>query len=90
MTLDAAVKALRDAVTGGAVYFTSHADERMADAGLSRVFVLLELERAADRGAISLNRNHAGRYVAFGNAVIASFEVVAPAVVVVTVFLNEG
>lgn len=78
-------------MASGRVDVSSHATEDKG--GLRRyteVEILVELETASRAGEIHLNRAVPGRFVAFGVELVISFLVVAPSVVVVTVFEQGG
>lgn len=70
---------------------SSHATE---DKGSLRRYdaaeVLTELETASATGEIDHNRSAPGRFLAYGVELVVSFEVIAPSVVVVTVFEQGG
>jgi len=89
MKREGALKALTKALTGDTVRFTEHALEMLTFAELDLVFVEAELRFAVHHGFVDYDRNSAGRFVAHGRATILVFEVVAPAVVVVTIMIQE-
>jgi|GEM_PF-1638752 len=91
MTITQAKAALKKALTTGRVIVSSHATG--GKGGLRRyadVEILAELETASMRGEIKHNRTMEGRFVGFGVELVISFEVIAPSVVVVTVFEQGG
>ncbi len=70
---------------------SSHATEDKG--GLRRydaAEVLTELETASATGEVDHNRAAPGRFLAYGVELTISFEVIAPNVVVVTVFEQGG
>ena len=56
----------------------------------SEVLVLAELKTASENEDIDHNRSAPGRFIAYGVELAISFEVVAPNIVVVTVFEQGG
>lgn len=90
-TLPQAKLALLKALASGRVLVRQHATEDKD--GLrqySETEVLAELEVASDSGDVDHNRSAPGRFIAYGVELTISFEVVAPNVVVVTVFEQGG
>jgi len=70
---------------------SSHATEDKG--GLRRydeVEILTELETASATGEVQHNRASPGRFLAYGVELVISFEVIAPSIVVVTVFEQGG
>ena len=89
MRVEAALKALRKAVTVDTVRYSDHALEMIAFAGLDLAYAESELYYAAEQGFVGHNRNHSGRFIAHGRTTVSSFEVVAPGVVIVTIMIQE-
>lgn len=90
-TLPQARNALKRALASGRVIVSSHATEDKG--GLRRydaAEVLTELETASATGEVDHNRAAPGRFLAYGVELTISFEVIAPNVVVVTVFEQGG
>lgn len=90
-TLPQAKTALRKALASGRVLVSDHATEDKG--GLRRYSeaeILAELETASRTGDIAPNRSVPGRFVGYGVELVVSFVVVAPSVVVVTVFEQGG
>jgi hypothetical protein len=83
-----AARHLSNAIRSGTVRYTSHAMEMIELADLNLPFVNRDLALAAAR-ASAPDRNHRGRFVTHGNALIFVYEVIAPNVVIVTAFLKE-
>ncbi len=90
-TLRQARNVLRSALSTGRVIISSHAT---ADKGGIRRYdeteILIELEIAAATGDVDHNRSSPGRFLAYGVGLVVAFEVIAPDIVVVTVFEQGG
>lgn len=83
-----AARHLSNAIRGGTVRYTSHAIEMIELTDLTLPFVNRDLALAAARESAP-DKNHRGRFVAHGDALIFVYEVIAPNVVIVTAFLKE-
>jgi len=82
---------LKKALSIGRVIVRSHATEDKG--GLRRyseIEILSELETASIAGNLDISRAAPGRFLAYGVDLVVSFEVIAPYVVVVTVFEQGG
>lgn len=90
MTRPKALAALRNAVASGNVRIAGHALERAEQRGWDVDDILNELEVAARWGEVGASDNSPGRWLAYGVYMVICFEVIAPNIVVITVFHQEG
>jgi hypothetical protein len=91
ITLPQALLILQRALSSGRVFVHAHATAKRGGLrAYSEPEILAELNTASNAAHIDHNRSVPDRFIAYGVELVISFEIVAPNIIVVTVFEQGG